>query len=115
MAIKVRMLEPGFIEGKRVKPGDILFLKDPSVVSFKAMELFKKDDIDVVKKAKAEFSRANKKKTEEQKKLEPKIVNPDADAVETFKVDPESGDVSSYSEISAKGESGVHDFTKSVI
>ena len=111
MSIKVRMLEPGFIEGKRRRVGEVFSVMNPHFVSFKAMELFSENDIEVVKKAKTEFLKSLKTKSEEQKKLEPKIVNPEKDDPKPIKVDPNSGKV--IEEVDADGDSD--DFTKSVI
>lgn len=90
--IKVRMLEDGFIEGRRRRKGEVLHVFQPHMVSFKAMELFKEEDVEIVKQAKKKL-KAKKRKPEVVDVDSPKVVQPKSDDIvaEGFKIDPDTG------------------------
>ena len=92
MAIKVRMLEDGFIEGRRRRKGQVLVVHQPRLVSFKAMELFDEKDIDLVKKAHADVKAAKKTQARHSAVVEPQLVKPDEEELSGgLVVDPDSG------------------------
>jgi hypothetical protein len=91
--IRVKMKNDGFIEGKRVRKGQSLFVYQPHMVSFRSMELFNEKDVDVVKKAQADNIKRRKTRPKNAAVVKPQIVQKEKppEPIEKVAIDPDTG------------------------
>lgn len=92
-AVRVKMLSDGFIEGRRRREGEELFVYQPHLVSFRSMELFDKSDVELVKKAHADHAKARKNRKKHSAVVVPQIVDTKTkeEPMEEVRIDPDTG------------------------
>lgn len=93
MAIRIKMLSDGFIEGRRVRKDQELYIYQPHLVSFKSMELFDEKDIEIVQKAQEKHAKERKNRKRHAAVVAPQLVKPKPKVkpIERVEICPDTG------------------------